>query len=162
MTRREFTPNEHRTITMLIADECPPGEIAATIGVSTSLITSRYPEAKGTKAQLKEWQSLTAMVTETERKYFNKRTGLPELQRGRDYELEQQRRAKAERDRQARLNRMKPRHEWSAADLATAERMLRDGASYNRVAERIGVARRTIQKRFPGYGHPAKRKAEAA
>ncbi|WP_158298028.1 hypothetical protein [Gordonia sp. YC-JH1] len=146
----------------MIADECPPGEIAATIGVPTAWITRHYPEAKGTKAQLKEWQSLTAMVTETERKYFNKRTGLPELQRGRDYELEQQRRAKAERDRQARLNRMKPRHEWSAADLATAERMLREGASYNRVAERIGVARRTIQKRFPGYGHPAKRKAEAA
>lgn len=159
MTRREFTPDEHRTITMLIADECPPGEIAATIGVSTSLITSRYPEAKGTREQLKEWLSLRAFQTKCEASY-DKRTDAPKL--GRSTGSLGKMQPQPDAIVKSTKRRGPERHHWSDSDLATAEQMLRDGASYNRVAERIGVARRTIQKRFPGYGHPAKRKAEAA
>lgn len=147
MTRREFTPDEHRTITMLIADECPPGEIAATIGVSTSLITSRYPEARGTRQQLKEWQSVRAFQTKCEQTY-DRRTDAPRL--GQMIVLN------------PRTIPAKPgpkRELWTADRLARAEQLLADGLSYNAVARHLGCDRKTVQKRFPDHGH---RKGNAA
>ena len=94
-----FTPEQEALILRLIADECPTGEIAETVGVSRSVLTKYFPSAKGTRAQIKDWLSVGAFVRETEAKYCNPRTGLPELGRGRAYREEQRRRAAADRSR---------------------------------------------------------------
>lgn len=157
-----FTAEQDRLIRMLIDDGCPTGEIAETVGVTHLTLRAHYPEAKGTKAQIKEWQSVRAFQTECERKYYHPKTGLPSLlAKPRETPEERRSRRKAESARTRRekaKQTQKPKDApYTPAQVEKARELLTAGWSFNATAREIDLSVYWVKKLFPGMGHPAKR-----
>ncbi len=61
------TPEQDRIARMLVAERCPPGEIADTIGVRAHTVLRLWPDARMTRAERTEWLTLRRRIAEMER-----------------------------------------------------------------------------------------------